>query len=591
MKLLKTLILTLVFLAIGTSAIYAEEVVKKPLDQVFDQTIIVPFNYNDKVFLKGQKVDVYGDYKIYERNDRVLVPIRMMSYLVDELDSGYWQVNWDAKAPKDVVLNNHQLNKTVKLQVNSKTMYINNEPVNLDVPPQNINGRVVLPLRGISEALDKKVAWLDGLIILGNDHVDLQNPKTLGIKEKISDRLADKRVEVDYEKRVRPVTKYNDTIYYIRTIYLDTGIMEELYQKTGSAPEVKIDLPGKEKLTHYRVINNELYYISKIDDKSELHVFDFADQRSRKLCDLGDWNPEDGWLSGMRYINNEFYVILHSGDLTMGWERLYKLEDGVLNEIAGAKSFTHYDVVGDYLYYVDFHPMSNWANNLFRVNLKTGEKDNLGDPEFTYGIFRKAYTDGGVGYSHGTTYVYEGNIYTLGHKESDPDDQSSVYKITLDGTYQKKLTLPAKRFWLVNEEIYYTDSANGTLIRVDLEGNNETTLVNERVIDVKFFDGNIYYTASKTNNDDVRLGRLYKYNIASGQEIQLSDNLVSEFFVGKAGVYYNAEGYDLGLYKIDSTEGTEKSTCLEDDSLYSALLTDTGIVYTLRYEDGVYFVK
>jgi hypothetical protein len=161
----------------------------------------------------------------------------------------------------------------------------------------------------------------------------------------------------------------------------------------------------------------------------------------------------------------------------------------------------------------------------------------------------------------------------------------------LDGTYQKKLTLPAKRFWLVNEEIYYTDSANGTLIRVDLEGNNETTLVNERVIDVKFFDGNIYYTASKTNNDDVRLGRLYKYNIASGQEIQLSDNLVSEFFVGKAGVYYNAEGYDLGLYKIDSTEGTEKSTCLEDDSLYSALLTDTGIVYTLRYEDGVYFVK
>jgi hypothetical protein len=590
MKFLRILILTLVVLTAGNLTLNAGEAVKKPLDQAFQETVIIPFDYQNKVFLNGEKTDVFGDYELYERNGRVLVPIRMMSYLAGELgqNEGYWQVNWDAQAPDDVILVNYQQQKTIKLKVNSKTMYVNHDPVILDVPPQNINGRVVLPLRGVAEALDKKVAWQDRLVILSAAEIDLKNPKTLAVKDKIKARLADARKEVNYEKRVRPVAKYHNTLYYVKTTYLKTGALEELYSKTGSNPEVKIDLPGNEKLAHSQVINNKLYYVSKVDGKSELHIFDFAGNESSKICDFGDWNPEDGWLGNIKYIGQDLYIILHSGDLTMGSESLYKLEGGSLKKVAGAKTFTGFDVAGDDLYYIDFHPMINWAGNLFRVNLITGEKVNLGDKEYTYGILRESHDNGGVSYSYGSMYLFDGNIYTLGHQESDPQDLSAVYKISLDGTGHQKLSPPARKFWLVDEKIYYTDFHTGSLVQIDLTGNNQKTVVEKPVLSVKFLNENIYYTVAGSVSTRARLGKLYKYNISAGQEIPLSDQPVSEFFPGPVNTYYTAEGYDLGLYKIDAGGRT---SCLVDDSLYSTLYTGEGIVYTLRYEDGIFFAN
>ncbi|MDD4753069.1 MAG: DUF5050 domain-containing protein, partial [Desulfitobacteriaceae bacterium] len=132
------------------------------------------------------------------------------------------------------------------------------------------------------------------------------------------------------------------------------------------------------------------------------------------------------------------------------------------------------------------------------------------------------------------------------------------------------------------------DLETGYLVRVDLEGNNKKTLVEKRIINIKFYNGNIYYTAIKENDKNAELGKLYKYNLISGQETKLSDKSVSSFFVGSAGVFYQAEGYDLGLYKF---EENGRSLSIVDDTVYSALLTDTGMVYTLRYKDGVFTAK
>jgi hypothetical protein len=594
MKLFRTLVLLLTILIAGNATAWAEdtgEIVKKPLDQVFEQTIIVPFDYHDKAFVNGVKADIYGDYKLFQLKGRVLVPIRMMSYLADEMENnGYWQVDWNAKNPDDVILVNYQLKKTVKLKVNNKTMYINNEPISLDVAPQNIKGRVVLPLRGISEALGIKIAWLDGLIIMSNDHIDLQHPQTTGIKSAIREKLTDAREEINYEERVTPVTEYDHSLYYIRTKYSNTGFDETLFRKTGSDQETKIDLPGKESLVHSRIINNELYYISTTEGKSALHIFSFADHKSRKLCDLGDWNPNDGWLGATKYMDNEFYIVLHVGDGTMGGDTLYQVENGSLKKITDAKSFMSFDIKGDYLYYADFHPMwGSAANNLHRINLATGEKETLGETGFTYGIFRVIGTDGSTSLSGNSTfYIKDGAVFTLGYQESDTKDQCAVYKINLDDNRQEKLTMPATTFWLVNDQIYYQDAATGHLVRVDLDGEKTKTVVDKKIIETQFSQGNIYYTASTQEGKSPHLGQLYQYDIANDQEVKLSDHLVSTFFVGPSEVYYQAEGYKMGLYKIDHVG---KSTLLVDDSIYSALFTEDGIVYTLKYEDGIYFVQ
>lgn len=368
-------------------------------------------------------------------------------------------------------------------------------------------------------------------------------------------------------------------------------MIEELYKKTGSGPEVKIELPGENRFNNNdnKLINNELYYVSTINGKSELHIFSFTDNKSRKLCSLGRWNPMDGWLADMKFINDEFYVVLHSGDLTMGSEDLYKLENGVLKEITGVKEFISFDVEGKFLYYTDFHPILYCTENLFRMNMETGEKQTLAEKEFTYGISRTVHEQGGTSYTASNSfYIKDGYVYVLGYKENDPGDKASVYKISLDGQTKNKLTPPVKTFWLVDQAIYYLDSSTGYLATVDLEGNNKKTLVDKSILDLKFFDGNIYYTVGKDTGTGARLGKLYKYNLSSGQEIKLSNQSVSEFLIGKTGIYYKAEGYDLGLYKIGANG---QSICLVDDTISSFLLTDSGVVYTMRYMEGIYTVE
>jgi len=588
-KLCKTLILTLVILLAGTSILWAGEAAEKPLDEVFDRVLILPFDYHDKVFLNGIKTDVSGDYKLWLRDGRVLVPVRFMAYLVEKIDGGnsYWQVNWDQQKPEEVTLINHKLQKTVSLKVNSNIMYVNGEARTLAVPPQIIEGRILLPLRGIGEALEKKVAWLDGLILVSNETIDLQSPRTLALTDKIKAQLVDERKNIISEQLIIPLMKYGDTVYFIKEDYRSQNATAGLYKKEGKQPEVKIELPGEEQLYHRKVINNELYYVAEIDGKSELHIFSPADGKARKLCDLGPWSTGDGWLGDVKYINDELYVVLHYGDLTMGAEKIYRVENHQLTQVGHGKQITNYDAEGDNLYYTDFRFMSNAAGNLYKVNLQTGATENLGDQEYTYGVFRSIDNDG-ISYSGSVPfYVQDNFIFTLGYQESNQEDKPGVYKISAADGSHYKLAGPVRTFWLVDQAIYYIDLITGNLARVDWEGNNRETLVSRKVLDVKFHDGSIYYTASKDGNTNFPLGHLYKYSLADGRETKLSDKLVSEFYVGRAGVYYKAEGYDLGLYKI---EADGRSICITDDSVDSVLMTDAGLVYTLRYESGVYTV-
>lgn len=46
--------------------------------------------------------------------------------------------------------------KTIRLQMYSKTVYVNNKPIQLDVPPIEIQGRTMVPLRFVSEQLGIK---------------------------------------------------------------------------------------------------------------------------------------------------------------------------------------------------------------------------------------------------------------------------------------------------------------------------------------------------------------------------------------------------------------------------------------------------
>jgi len=73
----------------------------------------------------------------------------------------------------------------VNMQIGNKTAYVNGVPVSLDVPPQIINGRTMVPIRFVSENLGAEVNWdsntktvtitMDSITYLNNQISNLEN--------------------------------------------------------------------------------------------------------------------------------------------------------------------------------------------------------------------------------------------------------------------------------------------------------------------------------------------------------------------------------------------------------------------------------
>jgi len=593
-----TLILAICAGLVGAvSTAQAEEAVtKRPLDELFDRTVIVPFDYKGKVFVNGSKVEVHGDYSIVERSGRVMVPIRLMSTLATYADySRTWEANWQPSKPDEVTLTNAALKKTIKFTVNDRTMLVNNEPHEMDVAPQLADGRIVLPLRSAAEALGKQIDWLDGLILLGDEPVHLQHARTAAVKPGIAAQLNDARQAVAYEKEVSPLTKLGDTSYYIKPIYDQDGSRtEKLYaKKDGQRTGAAIELPGTPLLSQGKVIGQELYYISVEEGqhvysgKSALHVYDFVSKQNRKIADT-NWDAMGGWLGDIRYVDESLYIILHTGDLTMGGETLYRVENGALEEMANAKSIINFVKDGQYLYMTDFRYMFDMRNNLSRVDTATGEETVFGQPDYAYAIHSETRDDGGSSHaSSKALYVKDGYLYTLGYKETDPKDVSAVYRINLQDQSQVKLTGPANDFWMENGVIYYTDPNDGKLKAVDADGGEVRTVIDKRVLNVQFHNGSIYYTVN-ANHHEYEPGVLYQHIIAWGLNKKRSEQPVTSYDAGDSGIYYVTSGYEPGLYRIGQDGSSAR---LVKDNVAGVTMTESGMVYTLVYEEGIFSIK
>lgn len=585
---LTSLLLSAVLLCGAVPAFAAEKAAPKPLSQTFDQMVIIPYDYHGKAFINGEKADLYGDYDIVQRSGRVLVPIRLMGTLASQFSSeGSWQTNWEAQNPDDVTFVNSGLKKTIKFKVNSTTMLVNNEPKKMDVAPQKIGGRVVLPLRSAAEALGKNIQWLDGLIVMGDESVDEKSAETLAVKERILTQLKDTRKPVADEKKLTPITKYGDTLYYYKQIYQSSGTLERLYRKADGKKEAVVAIPGEPALHSANVIGHDLYIASTVNNQGVLYALDLTNYKVRKVSSLTGWKPSDGWLQSVSMIDNELYVNLHKGDLTIGSDTMYRVQNGALKEVTGAHSMIGPVKSGDFLYHADFSVMASAVNNLSRVNLKTGERKAIGQSDFAYGITRKQDAQGGTsfGVNH-SMYVKGGFVYVLGYKESDPKDEGSVYKVNPSDQTQVKLTPAAGPFWMVDNQIFYVDGATGYLAKTDVNGAQPKTVISRKVLNAQLLDGSLYYTSNAAGSS-YDPGVLYQYDFATGKETKRSDKPVSSYYIGKTGIYYVSGGYDPGIYKI----GAKGSTRLVSDRIQTAKLTDEGMVYTLTYKEGVYSVK
>lgn len=561
------------------------------LKQAFDRTVILPYDFQQKAFIRGQKTDLHLDYKLVQRESRVFVPIRLLSYLAGEANrsGGIWETIWDAKRPNEVVLTNAALKRTIRFAVGSRTMEVNGKAVAIDVAPYKVNGTILLPLRSASDALEKEIQWLDGLILIGDDKIDPKLADTRSLIDPIKRQLTDKRTRAEVESSTELLARSGNTSYYYRAFYTATATSELLYKQKDGAKPVRIELPGKPVLSQAKAADGKVYYPTVISGKAELHALDPATGKAAKAASLSGWKPSDGWLEAVVKLEGQLLVNLHSGDLTMGSETLYRLDGGTLKEVGGGKSLMAYARSGDRLLYTNFHFMTMQPGNLKQVDLRTGKFSSIGDSAFTCGINRTV-SGGSVGHvGSDKLYVKDGSAYALGYEEADQTATSAVYRIPLDGGAQTRLTPSASDFWLEGASVYYVDRATGKLGQAGLGGGASRIVVDRPVFDVRLHGGSLYYRAqpvgTRPSDLHAQAGDLYRYDLAAGREIKLSDKPAHSYEVGPKGVYYVSDGYEPGLYKVGA-DG--KSTAIVRDNVAATLLTDSGIVYTLTYKSGVF---
>ncbi|EHS57198.1 stalk domain-containing protein [Paenibacillus sp. Aloe-11] len=187
----------------------------------------VPINNN-----KAGQVVVFIDGKLqqYEQpatsiSGSMLVPFRAVFEALGA------KVKWDG-ATKTVTATKG--NMTIKLTVGSRDAYINGKLVRLNAAPRLINGKVMVPIRFVSEALGAKVKWN---IAAQSVVIFLAPPQVLTTSE--SEQLMEEN-EDNSEPQTNPtilkkisttLTKSTDIVFVIDVTSSMTGTLDYVRQK------------------------------------------------------------------------------------------------------------------------------------------------------------------------------------------------------------------------------------------------------------------------------------------------------------------------------------------------------------------------
>ncbi|AEV70471.1 beta-propeller domain-containing protein [Acetivibrio clariflavus] len=168
MKGISKLLSLLTFLLIAVTPIYSivisEEIpaAQKSLEERLKDSVVL-YVGSSQALVNNKEIQVDSSnpkVKPFIKESRTLVPVRFISEAMGA------EVGWYASSSTvTIALGNREL----KLVIGNKTMFVGKEKVPLEVAPEIVEGRTFLPLRSIAEALDKKVFYDRGLIVISEN--------------------------------------------------------------------------------------------------------------------------------------------------------------------------------------------------------------------------------------------------------------------------------------------------------------------------------------------------------------------------------------------------------------------------------------
>lgn len=232
-------------------------------------------NYTETPIVVGLNYDFGDDYKLIEfdqppilKNNRTLVPVRAI------FEAMGCTVYWNEENQEVDVWQDD--NNVMTLWIDNAEMWTPTGYITLDVPPQVLNNRTLVPVRAISESMGAKVEWkdFDDTTMLVNIYY---NPPYSGTtSNEFYYRLQKNIINFGYLLGDNPYhagLDYDFTVYY----YMYTSdsninycIDQYLELMEGNGYEVKF--LSDEHGAKYYSLKGHGYYIELIDDYLLEHI-------------------------------------------------------------------------------------------------------------------------------------------------------------------------------------------------------------------------------------------------------------------------------------------------------------------------------
>ncbi|MHB0879622.1 stalk domain-containing protein [Paenibacillus sp. SEL1] len=229
----------------------------------------VPINNN-----KAQKVEVFIDGKLqqYEQpatsiSGSMLVPFRAVFEALGA------KVKWDG-ATKTVTATKG--NTTIKLTVGSRDAYINGKLVRLNAAPRLINGKVMVPIRFVSEALGAKVKWniaAQSVVIFLAPPQVLTTSESEQLMEENEDASESQSNTTILKKISTTFSKSTDIVFVIDVTSSMTGTLDYVRQKVKGFVD-SVPAGSQFAVVAFRDINlkadKDLEFLEFTTDKNKL---------------------------------------------------------------------------------------------------------------------------------------------------------------------------------------------------------------------------------------------------------------------------------------------------------------------------------
>lgn len=329
------------------------------------------------VFHNGTKIEFIDQAPIIV-NGSTLVPIRGVA------ESLELEVEWDEKAKK-VILNRHDIR--LELRVGNKAVLKQTRDltttVYLDEPPTIYNGRVLLPLRGVSEMTGAEVKWDANTRQIAISTKFMEQINTLKVENKtinkvvnLNDTSEGIKVKLGNPKDIIRGTDNNEIwVFYPNTknhiqigvngeIVTSISIMSQNWSLMGSQIGDSLAELGKNLKLRVKYSKSPKDYIHSPIRRSYLanaEILIFEDQRDRlpiapllgfeitkidEPMDIGRYSSEDAGKITHYFIND---VRINNGSKPLKWDKeLYEVANYHSKDMYDNDYFSHEDAYGTF---------------------------------------------------------------------------------------------------------------------------------------------------------------------------------------------------------------------------------------------------